>query len=505
MRHVTLAILLIFFLIPIAAAAPGLTQNTTPDQNATPVIENGQCVALNSTVDIGSLGWGIPHISWYGRYENSLAPDNSTVAKQTLDMPNTVSALSQYYIDPRIFGPYPGFWYQDYGRPDLNTAANLRMFYVNDTCPPPHQYQEIVVQVNVTNKTIPQRLDFLPDKHMADILVARGDDSMPIDEGEPFHWWLFGTYHGVYDQSSPATSLIIPSEATLNFEPGNYDLVEVYAGHNNLLEENYQPDYKYFWGENRTHEVIISPLRSVVPVDITQYDGQMQNPRAVEPLLINAVRGSLDDAYKPRSVLFQEPDIQIMRLDAITNPSNDTWYNIRGYTNAINGTALTITIDPKTINQKTIKARQFTTTAEGLDPGSYRQFDVLVPIDYTQIFPGYHDLEVSEPNGANQIIQFYVYKELPPHYIPPQYVEYLGASPYITPEKIPVPYTVTVTVPVPVTPSDEQVHAQQVIAEREVSNEHDRFWVMTGCGVAMLALLGYYAWTVIRRRKEMTR
>ena len=488
-------LLAIVLIAGVASASPAIVQNTSG--NATiPAIQNGQCVALNSTVDIASLGWGTPQIAYYGRWEDSLAPDNSTPIQKVVDLPNTVSALTTYFIDPRIFGSYPRYWYQYYGNNALSSSANLRMFRVNDTCPNNAPAPEIVVALNQTNLTIPANLGFLPDKHMADILIARDDASMPIDESEPFNWWMFGTYHAVYDQPTSQTSLVIPADATLNFEPGNYDIVEVYKGHNNLLEENYQSDYKYFWGENRTHEVIISPLRSVAPIDITSYEG---NPRAVEPLLIGAVGSSLDDSYKMHSVVFREPEIQIARLDATQNRNNDTWYDVRGYTNLINGTVLTISIDPTTITDANRKARQFTTTAEGLDPGSMRQFDVLLPIDYGTIFPGYHDMEISAPDGATQIVKFYIYKELPPHYIPPQYTEYLGTSPFVTPQivTVTVPVTVIKTVTIPVTPPPEEVKQAQKDAAVELGGE------VLGAIVAMLVVLWvlvflYRAWQ--RRR-----
>jgi hypothetical protein len=496
-RYLFLLLAIAFLIIGAVSGSPTITQNNTV--NVSPqVIENGGCVELNGTYDISSLGWGVPKIAYYGKYEDSFSPGNDTEILRTIDMPNTASALSSYWIDPAVFWNATGFWYQYYGNNDLSSSANLRMFRVNDTCPENPAPIQIVVALNQTNFTIPKNLGFLPDKHEADVLVARGDSSMPIDEGEPFNWWMFGTYSSIYDQPTPETSLEIPAASLLNFEPGNYDIVEVYKGHNDLLEENYQSDYKYYYGENRTHEVIISPLRSIAPVDITALTG---NPRTVELKLIGAVGSSMDDSYKKRSVSFQEPEVQIMRLDALQNPSNDTWYDVRGYTNVINGTVLTVTIDPKTVNDVNRKAHVFTTTAEGLDPGSWRQFDLLVPVDYSQIFPGYHDLQITSPEGATQTVQFYIYKELPPHYIPPQYTEYLGTSPFVTPEivtvTVPVTIVQTVTVTIPVTPPPEEVKQAHYDADTEL------MWQIVGTIVAVLIVLWVlvFAYRTWQRRR----
>jgi len=481
-----LMLLAIFFLVGISYAENNTTTNEIvptseyPFYNETLHIENGQCVPLNATVDISPIGWGVPKISWYGRYEDSFSIPNGTDAIKSITMPNTVKRLSNFYIDPVEFENYLGYWYQNYNR-DADAQGNVRMFKVNYTCPPKVK-ENITANFTTTEKIIPEKLKDLDERRAASILIARGDDSMVQYIDTPAHWWMFGIGNGVMDKNvTTEGKFFIPSSETKNFKTGNYDVVVIQPGPNKLYEEAYQPDYK-FPGNTFTSKVIISPIRSVEPIDIT---AMVENPKVVEDRLIKAVSKSIDDKQIKYTVSFQEPEIQITRLDVMTNPTNDTYYDIRGYTNMINGTVLTVKIDPKAINSKNKQFRIFTTKAEGVDPGVWRQFNVIVPI--IDLAPGFHDIEVSAPNGANQVVQIYRYKELAPHFIPPQFVEYDGANPFIT------PVTVTITIPVPgptriiyerITPSVEQIEA----AQNKAVNDSFWGWVFT----ITAALIGCY-------------
>lgn len=436
-------------------------------------IENGQCVPLNATVDISSIGWNVPKIGYYGRYFDDYAPSDSIPIKtvnlpevRRIIEPTTTPLLQTFWINPVLFAGSLGYWYQYYGD-SYERAGNLRMFRVNYTCPPPIGVQEFVVSINATNFTVPKKMDWLVDKHISDIYVARGDNSMPLQTNVGDRWWLFGRTDAIYDQST-AGNLVIPSSKTENFEIGDYHIVMVSPGENNIYEAEYTDSYKPALFEPY-QEAIISPFRNVTPIIITGID-----PKTIEDHLKTAVRGSKDDSFYDLKLVVEGPEIQVGRIDAIKTPSNNTWYNLRGYTNMINGTVLTIQIDKEKINEKTRNIREWHTTAEGLDPGSWRQFNILFPVDYSLISPGPHDITVSAPNGAEIIVPIYIYKELPDHNVPPQFAEYFGVSPFVTP--VVVVQTVTIPVPGPVqyvkvTPSDQQVKD----AQTKVVN--DTFWI----------------------------
>jgi hypothetical protein len=482
-----LILLAIFFLVGISYAENNTTTITTsgyPFYNETLHIENGQCVPLNATVDIASLGWGVPKISYYGRYEDSFSIPNGSDVIKSITMPNTVSKLSKYYIGPTEFENYIGYWYQNYNR-DADQQGNVRMFKVNYTCPPKVVKEIIVPNFTTTEKIIPDKLEDLNERREASILIARGDNSMIQYIDTPSHWWMFGIGNGIMDENTTTNGkFFIPSSQTKSFRTGSYDVVVVQPGPNKLYEATYQPDYK-FPGNTFTSKVIISPIRSVTPIDITS---MFENPKVVEDRLIGSVKKSIDDTYKIYTVSFQEPEIQITRLDVLTNPSNDSYYDLRGYTNMINGTVLTVKIDPKAINSKNKQFRVFTTKAFGADPGVWRQFNTVIPA--VDLSPGFHDIEISAPNGANQIVQVYKYKDLAPHVTPPPFVEYYGASPFITPVKI----IQTVTVPVPgptvfitITPSVEQIEA----AQNKAVNNSFWGWVIT-IGIILIMVFVLY-------------
>ena len=464
-----------------------------PVYNQTIHIENGRCVPLNATVDISSIGWGVPKISYYGQYETSFSILANTTPIKSITIPYTVIGLSNFYIDPAVFGNALGFWYQDYGTFD-ETAANNRVFKVNTTCP-----NNAIVPLNATpiqiNKTEPTPLEFLPVKHAADILVVRGETTPSLYKtGSPYAWWVFGQSDEILDRRTlDGDSFSIPSSDTKNLKPGNYDVLLVYPGPNKLFEEEYKVS-----GENTS--AIVSPLRAVNPIDITNLIG---NPPLIEEKLTTAVSTSLDDTTVKYTMVVGDPEIQIARLDVITNQSDTKWYSVRGYTNSVNGTQLTIYLDPDSITSKNIQLRTFTTTAEGLGAGDWRQFNAVVPIrEY--LGKGNHYIEVTSPDGASQTITFYQYEESAPHFIPTQSVQYIGANPFIP------PVTVIVTVPVPgptqivtvtITPDPAQIQAAQ---DKAVGENFQMWAIRIIVGIIALLILypaGKYAISIYRRLK----
>lgn len=472
------------------------SQSSLPVFNDTFHIENGGCVQVNSTVDISSLGWGVPHLAYYGPYFDAFSPENTT-PKYIIDLPNTVSKLSKFYIDPDIFGNRTGYWYQKYDSGADESAGNLRMFKVSlHTCQAEIK-NYTPVSIERINTTTPKQPDFLENRKLTDVLIARGD-SVLIQEQSPMHWWLFGytKYNYIYDRVSTGNVLTINASDLNYLSVGNYELNMVRPGNNSILEEYYNPEYKPKKYSNVTYKAIESPFRAVKPIIIDDYD-----PQAVELHLKQAVRDSIDDTLSELKLIYQEPDITINRIDVLQNPDNETWINMRGYTNVQNGTVLTIQMDAGYYFYK--QNRTWTTTAVGNDPGALRQYNVMFPVDYSKLFKGFHNLTITSATGASATVQIYKYVELPPHYIPPQYVEYIGASPYVTPEVI--TKTVTVTVPGPTqivtihdTPSDQQVRMQQESVAKD-------YLMYAGIVVVILMVLykcGKYLLKVARRARK---
>ena len=477
----------IYFIVILAfLAVASLVYTTMADPNATNItgypvftgpplsITNGQCVPLNSTVDISPLGWGVSELRYYGPYYDAYSPMNET-PRRTLPIPNTFSALHNFYINPSIFGNATGYWYQGYSDGLLDKSGNLRMFYVNATCPTKTVLKVATIAYNYTNASEPEKLPSLPENYVASALVARGDTvSIPASHGST--WWLFGYGRdsGIYNQTLVNDTVVLSPENMKGLTTGDYHLIVVNTGANNILEAAY----------NKTTKTIESPFRNTKPV----YVGDL-SPNLVEGKLNALVGSSIDDSIATTNMVYQTPEIQFTRIDELYNPDHKSFYDIRGYTNEMAGTELTITIDAGKLNGRSVGQPPVKTNATGANIGSMRQFNALIPIDYDGIAPGTHNITITSPLGAKTSVEFYIRQESPNSYVPPQYTEYLGTSPYVTP-KI---ETVTVIVTVPVintvvvhdTPSQESVDAAQKKAEDAAWN----YWITTGIE-AMVVIVG---------------
>lgn len=494
-RYVWLILLSILF-IPLVSADNSSVQWAFPVYNETLHITNGQCVPLNSTVDISSLGWGVPYLSWHGRYETAFDPGN-IVPKYRIKQPQTSIALMNYYINPVIFGNKLGFWYQDYDQNVKAGAGNYRMFYVDYTCKMPvvENGTELINIVPVTIP-VPNPFDYLPEKRAGALLFARGDNlSFTTPDLTESNVWVFGREDWIYDYKTKQNVVYFDAEQFINFETGNYDAVIIGKGNNSILEETYDPEYRPEKYSSETWPAIVSPFRNVTPINI--YGIQ---PRLVEEKLIKRIQESIDDKYTIWPISFQEPEIQIKRVDALRNADNRSWYSIRGYTNVKNGSVLTITIDADKLNSETRNIRQWSTTARGLDPSAWRQFNTLIPVDYRLIFPGPHEITITSVTGATQTVPIYIMKEPDPHYIPPEYTEYLGTSPFVTPQiiekKVPVPGPTRI-VEVHDTPTGEQLKQAQLEADWEVV----RTVAIAIAIILCLVLAGLWAYSAYRRAK----
>jgi hypothetical protein len=445
-------------------------------------IWQGQCVALNHTIDISGMGWNSGAIAWYGRYYDALSPYTNETPAFSLALPYDVAHLSEFYIDPSIFVDKLGFWYMQYSSDEW--AGNSRMFYVNYSCPAPNLTVEQAVVGLKKNET---PLYPLPKKHEDDILLAR-NDGIVLNTSNPTSWWLFGfdKQFSFYDRPSQYNLTIIDPSDMANSPPGDYVLDIISAGANGILEET--------WNENWS--MIESPFRAINPVQLVG-----SQPPLVRAFLEQRVSLSLDDILIKYKMSFQEPAIQVMRIDQSLDEYNYTVLDIKGYTNVQNNTMLTFRLDPNKIGgvyhfNDTFRA---VTITDG-DPGDWRQFEVWHTIIFKDIFPGQHYLEITAPQGADQYVPFYIFKELPSDYIPPTYINYVGNSPFIptpTPEIVTkeVTHEVTVTITIPVTPSQESVNEAQWNADVGL--------VLFGLGVfAVLGIIGYFVVAFVRAAKR---
>jgi hypothetical protein len=220
-----------------------------------------------------------------------------------------------------------------------------------------------------------------------------------------------------------------------------------------------------------------------------------------------------DDRTETLNLEVQGPDITIAQIDntAAGDRIPEAYepgvsvLDVRGYTNAENGTVLSFQIDPDTSKYKV-----WTTTAQQSSPGNMRFYQVYIPINLNQMPNGIHTLKAWNPQGAFVYADFPV-SELPADsFVPNATVKYVGdRNPWVAPviQNVTVEVTKEVikTVVVEVTPRPEVVYEQQLAAKKAMDVE---FWgkvsvIATAAfgGLALLCLIAYAATVIYRGRK----
>jgi len=489
-----------------------VTGNYVPNQTMLPYypgvmhILNGQCVPLNATIDISSLGWGVPEISYYGLWYRGFNAENIS-DEYDISLPDTPSALSNYYLDPAVFGNKFGFWFENYVQQSYilsngevynpEESGNDRMFYLNLTCPPPPNYTFLQAQQTTVNVT-PQPSPFLSLRKTSDMVLAVGDKEI-LNVTTPNHWWLFGYLGGqqILDQADNDISSLTLDSSNWNITTGDYDLEvvnpEIISPSNtSIYEEKYVPDYPSGFS---SFPAIISPFRNSIVKNILGL-----NPQNIDDDLHEMVTASFGNNITTYHIEYEQPYVTIEDLDIITNQTNYTWMNVRGYTDMADGTPVALTLDQGVFFKDLNNTHMFAAQAMSSDPGVLREYNALFPIDLDNIWPGPHNITAMLPGGQYTSVQFYRYIAPPANYIPPQHITYMGASPFIP------PVTVTVTVPVPgptqyvdrpIPPTEQQINDA---AWKIVGNETmDAIGALIIC--ALVFATGRFLYRVHMRRK----
>ena len=193
-----------------------------------------------------------------------------------------------------------------------------------------------------------------------------------------------------------------------------------------------------------------------------------------------------------------------MKLDQWQGIDNNTLFTIAGYTNANSGETINIVMDSGTSGDyHEIAAHTWTTKAWG-NLSSYRYWNATFIFNVQNEAQGQHYITITNNAGATATVPFYVYRELPAHYVPQNYLQYINNSPYLEPVKV----TVTVTVPVPVPgptqqipPSEEQINtAAQKIVNKQNADVVKALLITGGVVAAFLLLM--WARSAYRRVKK---
>ncbi len=406
--------------------------------------QQGQDVYLNDTIDISGQGWG-SGVAWYGKYGEY---DYPVYIRQFSGYKKDVQ---NFYIDPAIFGSRAGMWYQYYGN-ETEPSGNLEAFnvvamYLNKTTTYPNGTIIATSEgmSNATARKAEAKEVILPPYHVADFVVAQGDG---LDSGFD-RIWIFGRLDGLFDVSG-----VLSKKQVWDLSQGSYKLVSHSPGKNTVYEVGYD------------RGLLTSPWRGVEQVDIS----------ALTPTLamdkFNHIVAKTDDVVRTYNLEVQEASISVMSINEvdvgnripIAYEPGMTLLDVRGYTNAANGTVLSFIIDPETNLYKVQ-----TTAAIESAPGDLRYYRIYIPINKNQMPNRMHTLKGWTAIGGEVYADFPV-SELPADsFIPNATVKYIGdRNPWVptpTPEirvveKI-VEKPVIKTVTVEVTPSNEQIRTEQ--------------------------------------------
>jgi hypothetical protein len=480
-----------------AKVVPVMANNTIPKiSNAPYYVQQGDTVYVGDVVDISGIMAGVLNFAYYGGYYEG-------GEKQfLLDTPNHNRDYYKFYIDPEIFGTRLGKWYKWNGFAESH--ANNLAFVVAGTRLKPNVSENITLQ-NPNQTPVVIRVPILPDQHVADYLIARGD-SISIPAPAQTKAWIFGTENYLYDYKAVNGTLDLKSNILDRLSPGSYTLLL------HTRDPNSTDDFTVRYNPETSAIDWFDPVTFAV----NHYDVSAQTPENVMNKLKSLIPAA-HDTFKLYSLEVQIPSISINQISsgAIPNASSSaaTYLEVRGYTNAAPDTVIKVVVDPE-LNRglDQIFKEATVTSTEETSPGDMRVFKAIVLVDLYNMRTGVHTLAAKTDKGNNYAsANFYIYENWALKPIANKTIRYISGK-YGPDEMIPTPTPITVTqivtkvvtqiVTVPVTPSNEQVYAQQKVASEKTWWE-GAWWLAKGITVSLFLIGGmWYGVSVYRRVKE---
>lgn len=468
--------------------------------NYTPVISQGDTVHVNDTVDISRVtGWAGPdgnyRIAYYGMWMTDYSPGGTepVVIYKLPGKTRSGRVASQYkfYMDPAMFADYPGWWYQFVSNSSSTLrderAGNLRAFYVDN------KKRGVTFRNNTSDFYIPGNYTepkkpiepLLPEKAVSDYIVARGDAPDILVAGS--HAWVFGRLYGLYGLDRNLTIDDIHS-----LENGNYRVVLQYPGPNTIYEVNYKDDE------------LIPGLYGQKPVDVSGMSAYVIGER------FDMMAEESDDDLRTYEMVVEDPYITLDRADEIYL-NGITVMDIRGYTNAANGTEITITLDEGRTYKKYVAARTVTTEAVQYHSGNLSCYRAYLPVDYDSLSAANamnHTITARTALGGAVYKDFWISVMPEDSFKPNATLKYIeGRNPWVptpTPEIVTVVQTKVVPTYITVkeTPKPEEITAA---AEQVVKAQNERLletslMIIIGAGICLFVF--WFGYSVYRARRE---
>jgi hypothetical protein len=475
-RLAILAVLCLLCCPVLAEDSYAIVEYPEPDpvQNI-PYVYQGDIVYINDTVDISGVAPPYDSLAYWDGFDMY-----SSVPSYNITLPDNKKGYYKFWLDPSIFGGREGWWYKYDGW--FEQQGNNRAFYVAAEDKRPQINQSNYSQTNYTPHVVTPA-PLLPERHITDYVVARGDE-VTLPDGE-FRFWVFGRVNGVYFNDSN----VISKEQTLVMEPGNYKIFLQYPGNNTI----------YDYGCTGTCGSLEPAFYGNKPVDTTGY-----SPYVMQVKLRELLAGT-DDTFAEYTMELDDPYITIHQADE-KEYHNMQVLEVRGYSNVAANTSINVSLDEKDAYYKDVVKRYSFTTAARSSLGNLSYYMVNVPINYAEIAADARNHTLTARTALGGITQKNFKISIMPadSYRPNATLKYIDnrvPDPTPTPERITVVQTVTVirTVTVPVTPRDDVVYEQQKIAQRDIMEEWAVFGFM-GVVALMIAIgIVWYGCRVYRR------
>jgi hypothetical protein len=422
---------------------------------AYPRVPQGGVVYLNETYDISGVAAGYNNLVYINQYSTDLSAANWTITTM-IDTPATKEEYYNYTFNPDFFGDKLGYWYRYNGVYESN--ANNRAFRVVQFRPAENYTYN---KTELLENFFPPAPPVIPEHHVADYLLARGDPFNVTYNFSKASVWIFGRVNGIYDRKVINGTAKFNHSETASLESGSYSLLYYSPGEDKQFDIRLDGDtLEYFDSQAfKVRTVDLKPLSPMVVLDRLRW-----------------VATQNDDNFTVYKLEVQEPKIDVVSVDTIVmnETTQSAVLQVRGYTNLANNTLISFVLDedktPEKIGQSTRAQNRWNSTVLAVEnPGSMRYFDYSIPVWMGAIPSGKHEITVYGELNAKMIIPFWVYDLPEGSRMRNSTIKYVGGYEFVptpTPEIIvqekivqaaPIVQQVTVEVP----PSDEQVRAQQ--------------------------------------------
>lgn len=506
-----IAHLIFFVAICIGVLAVFAADHARADENVSiPFITQGMEVGVGDTVDVSGVVPPYPQLAYWDGYDMYDTPPT-----YNLTMPNYKSEYYKFNISEEVFGNRLGKWYKydgKYERQGNNLAfvvkrkpmLNYTMTLQNGTVLNLTHVENVTYTPYVIKKTLP-----LPDKHVADYLVTR-EEAFNISVDKTAAVWIFNSRNNdiMYSTNNYGFEVVFKQSVIKDIEPGEYKiLIQKMGNLTNGLDVLYDSKTRIIkWFDRQNFKVR--------EIDATNLEPE----NAVSTL--KQIFPHVPDQFEIKRIAVQEPSVSIVTMDKLYSANakeyfhdidmrgNVTLMDVRGYTNVLPGTNITVVLDENRVDPRLVsKIATYRGVAEGDYLGDMRQYRIYVPLYWDSLAPGIHTLTARTEKGGIMYADFIVSEMPEDSYVPEPKVRYVeDRNPWV-PTPTPVVIEKSVEVPGPervvtkeVPPSPEVVLEQQRVAYWEGVT---RLAVVAGIVVVGIVILIGLVWAYRTHKRTM--